>query len=748
MKRIISLFLALVLLLAGCGNQGGASTTEATQQTTPVTIPVTEATSPADLGDDTMTFGASLDDLNAYAGFFEEDSAEITVDCVSGTADAYKLEGNTLTFTQVQEDTVYAISGTLRGNIVIDIGDEHKFDLELKGLSLVSSAVNPITAISGDEVSITAKGSYQNYIYDTRAAIDENDETLYSGAIHSTVDLEICGKGALTLVSENNNGIHSKDDLQVKNLTLLVACRDNALKGNDRVELTDATTTLIATVGDGIKTTNSDVSQKGNQRGVVTISGGSHDIYAACDGIDAAHDVMIDKENTVLNIYTDKYSNYSAEVVVNNENQYYIRFNTKSYNYSVKYYNNEQDFKWVDAAYETSVAYWQYEYYYYTFPKLDGYEKMQVFVYSSSTPQGQDKDYIACSDYMTPNEGYDTFAFSIQGNALAYQWTNYETGANQTSGWGGGFGGGWGGGRPGGFGGGMGGGRPGDMGGGRPGGMGGGWGGFGEGNAEKGEYSTKGIKSGNAIAIYNGVINIKAYDDALHANNDNTLENGKTPTGNIAISGGLLTLYSNDDGVHADGTLSVTGGTVCVTNSYEGLEGNYIQVSGGNVSVSASDDGFNAPNSQGTAITISGGNIYICCTGDGIDSNSRSAYNGILFTGGRTVVITSSQMNSALDNEQGYTYEGGTVIAVMYTRAMTNESMHCVNFSEIATSGSLNLVKDQYLTVKENGKTVAAVKSPVDLSAFVIYLGSNAAELTTETSPSYTTDDNGVYWHK
>ena len=194
--------------------------------------------------------------------------------------------------------------------------------------------------------------------------------------------------------------------------------------------------------------------------------------------------------------------------------------------------------------------------------------------------------------------------------------------------------------------------------------------------------------------------------------------------------------------------MDIQAGTVHVTNSYEGLEGNYIKVSGGDVSVSASDDGFNAPSSQGTAITISGGNIYIHCTGDGIDSNSRSAYNGILFTGGKTVVITNSQMNSALDNEQGYTYEGGTVIAVMYTRAMTNESMHCANFTDIASYGSVTISKDSFLTIKEGKKTIAAVKSPIDISAFVVYLGSNTAEITAEADANYTTDDNGVYWHK
>ena len=103
---------------------------------------------------------------------------------------------------------------------------------------------------------------------------------------------------------------------------------------------------------------------------------------------------------------------------------------------------------------------------------------------------------------MTQNSAYDTFALTQSYNRLWYQWTNYTTTIQE-----GGFGG------PGGHGGGgMGGtGAPG-----HPGGMGGG-------NTDKGEYSTKGIKAANEIVINNGTVNIKSYDDAIHANNDTTL---------------------------------------------------------------------------------------------------------------------------------------------------------------------------------------------------------------------------------
>ena len=139
--RIFALLLCLVLLLTSCGNN---------DKNEGYINPEEQGTS-ADLGDDSTRFGASLDELGAYDGYFEGESTDIEVKCISGTDKAYKLEGTTLTFTTIGEETVYSISGTFRGNIVIDIGDSYKFDLELHGLSLVCNSTNPITVISGDE---------------------------------------------------------------------------------------------------------------------------------------------------------------------------------------------------------------------------------------------------------------------------------------------------------------------------------------------------------------------------------------------------------------------------------------------------------------------------------------------------------------------------------------------------------------------------------------------------------------------
>jgi len=717
--------LCLVLLLTGCsgkGNNGDSTQENQQKQGNPDSSETGTQGVAADLGDDNKTFGEDIRDTGAYDGYFEGESTDVVVTCVSGTQGAYKLEGTTLTFTGVGEESVYSISGKLRGNIVIDVGESYKFDLELHGLSLVCNSTNPITVVSGDEVAIQAKKDTKNYIYDMRSVIDSTDETLYAGAIHSDVDLEIGGKGELTVVSENNNGIHSKDDLQVKNLTLFVACIDNALKGNDGVEIEGGSTTLIAAGGDCIKTSNSDISEKGNQRGSISIAGGTHNLYAACDGMDAAYNVSIDDSTTVLHIYTDKYSNYSKEVTAASSDANYIRFTSNAYYYSVKYYNSDTDFVWVNAEFHSKAAGSRNSYYYYSYPKMPEYAKVQFFIYETEAQRGQETEYLVMSEYLTQNNAYDTFALTQSYNGLYYEWTNYTTNIQE---------GGFGGGRPGGPGG---------------GGM-GGPGGMGEGNTDKGTYSTKGIKAANEIVINNGTVNIKSYDDAIHANNDTTLENGATPLGNVTINGGTITAYSNDDGLHADGTLSVSAGTVSVTNSYEGVEGTTVNISGGYVSVCAKDDGINATTTSGTAIAISGGTVYICCTGDGIDANSRTSYQGIVFSGGNTVVISNSNGNSAIDTEQGYTYEGGVVVAIMPRGGMANEATHCQNFSSVGKSTQTSLTSGSYLVVGI-GDTTATIKMPVSVSsALVITLGDSSPGIATETSVSVTLDGNGVAWN-
>ena len=661
--------------------------------------------------DDGTAFGEDLGELGIYDGYFTADESDIEIVCLSGSADAYTFSDGLLRFSALTEDSVYRLSGTLLGAIEIDITDAYTLELELSGLSVVSAQASAIRVLSADKVTLTAKADTENYIYDTRAALSEEEG--YRGAIHSEADLVIGGRGALTVVSEENNGIHSKDDLKIKHLTLSVVCMDNALKGNDSVTVEDGSMMLIAKGGDGIKTTRSDISDKGKQRGTIHIQGGTHTVYAACDGLDAAYDVILEGEQTSLTVYTDKYSAYSEEVTATDEHVYYIRFPYSGYVFSVKHILSDGTVVWETASYHSTVSAGYRSYVYYTVPKQVDAKSMQLFIYDSDTPPAQEDSYLGVTEAMTPNEAYDTIAFESYGGGLGYGWTSYTTELQ------GGMGG--------------------------PGGHGGPGGGMQEGNSEKGDHSTKGIKAANSILMTDGTLTVRSYDDALHANAEAVLENGETPTGNVTVSGGTLDLYSNDDGIHADGTLYIMGGTVTIENSYEGLEGTTVELAGGQTYITSRDDGINSTASIGTGVCITGGIHYVLSGGDGIDANSRTAYSGICFAGGRTVVISTSGGNSAIDTEQGYAYTGGYVLALMPASGMSNEATHCASFSSVGTKTTVHAKEGSYLTV-EGADVTITVRMPSSATGLVILLGNSDAKASVKTTTSLSLNSVGVLW--
>lgn len=94
--------------------------------------------------------------------------------------------------------------------------------------------------------------------------------------------------------------------------------------------------------------------------------------------------------------------------------------------------------------------------------------------------------------------------------------------------------------------------------------------------------SCKGLKAGKAMMISGGSITIDAQDDTLHTDGDMT------------ISGGECILSTGDDGAHAALSLTVLDGKITVLTSYEGLEANQITLAGGELDITASDDGINA----------------------------------------------------------------------------------------------------------------------------------------------------------
>lgn len=109
-----------------------------------------------------------------------------------------------------------------------------------------------------------------------------------------------------------------------------------------------------------------------------------------------------------------------------------------------------------------------------------------------------------------------------------------------------------------------------------------GWWDFDNSASDDNSASCKGLKAGKAMMISGGSITIDAQDDALHTDGDMT------------ISGGECILSTGDDGAHAALSLTVLDGKITVLTSYEGLEANQITLAGGELDITATDDGINA----------------------------------------------------------------------------------------------------------------------------------------------------------
>lgn len=295
---IAAVILTMCLMTAGCArNSTTTTTTTASGSQTTITSGITKDDTDVTHADDAENYRVAI-------------TGDFTV--TSDTSDGVTQSGSVYTITKAGE---YTVTGLLsEGQLIVDAGDEDEVTIVLNGTSITCSSGSPIYVKNASEVKIKSEENSFNEVIDNRAeATEDSSDDAGNAAIYATCDLKLVGKGALVVTGNYNNGIQSKDDLSIKNVIVKVTAVNNAIKGNDAVDIESGNIIAISAKGDGIKTSNSSLSNKGNQKGIVTITGGNIDVYAACDGIDVAYGVDISGDGN-LNIYTDTYSEYSEEV--------------------------------------------------------------------------------------------------------------------------------------------------------------------------------------------------------------------------------------------------------------------------------------------------------------------------------------------------------------------------------------------------------------------------------------------------
>ena len=507
--------------------------------------------------------------------------------------------------------------------------------VELNGVTIENNQNSPIYVEDCDDIEISAKKNTTNNIKDTRPIYTADADGQGKGAIYVlNGDLKLKGTGTLNITANYLNGIHVKDDVKVQKQTLNITAVNHGIRGNDSVTITSGTVN-ISCGGDGLHSENSDISTKGNQKGNVTINGGTVVINSWNDAIQAAYDAVIEETDPEAPISytarTNKYSSYSGETVDTSTSVFYLKMNSSTYSNNGYTYAALINGNWYKASYKgTQTTGGQggmpapggpggggdgsKTYYIYQIEKPSGATSFTLYRFQgNNVTTFSTESYNAKSDAKAFNDAYDMVQISVSSGKISFSsWSNYGSGSG---------------------------------------------------------VSAKGIKAENEIYIKSGTVDINAYDDAIHANNDGLLENGSKPLGNVNISGGNITLSASDDGIHADSQLNISGGTVKVASSYEGLEGNVINVSGGSISVYATDDGVNATaGTVSAAITVSGGylDVEVPSSGDtdGIDSNgSFTLTDGVVIVKGPGSASGSMGGGAAaLDTDGTVTLRSGTLI--------------------------------------------------------------------------------------
>lgn len=248
-----------------------------------------------------------------------------------------------------------------------------------------------------------------------------------------------------------------------------------------------------------------------------------------------------------------------------------------------------------------------------------------------------------------------------------------------------------------------------------------------------------GIVSKNDLRITGSTINVTAAEHGLSGR-----DAVKICDGTINITAGEKGIKSKNSDETGKGLVYICGGNITISAGTEGIEGTKLYIKGGEIDITAKDDGLNAASKfeEDIELEISGGKVRINANGDGIDSNGS-----ILVSGGETYVSGSvSDGDSAIDYETTATITGGTFVAA-------GMSAMAENFGSDSTQGTMLVnvntrQENKEITVKNSdGKTIiswtpdksynSVVISTPDIvkgNTYTVSLGSETTNVTMDSN--------------
>ena len=736
-KKVVVLLAVATLGIAGCGKGNDTAGTKSTSTET-VTL---SSSGHATVSTVNLTEGKYSEE-KLDASWDEKSAVKITLNGDSVTADDKNVEvdGRKVTITGAG---TYVLSGTLSdGQIVVDSDDKDSVRLVLNGAEITCSNSSAIWVKDGDTIITLADGT-ENTLTDGAEYTTDSEDDEPKAAVYAKDDLTFNGSGSLTVNGNYKNGIQCKDALKFVSGTYTITAANNGLVGKDSVSVKDGTYT-ITSGGDGIKSTNTDETDKG----YVIIDGGTVTITAEGDGIQA--ETLLRVNDGDFTITTGGGSENAVQkngmgggVPMGGSGQMPGDGGGRP-NDGQTPGNQETDSSDGQSVNADAAA-----------PDSNSSAGSTD---TNTPPEKKDPPQEnGGPPGELPQNNKDNSNSDSDGSVDGSDTPDSDTSGNQM--------------QPGG--------TPPDM--------------NQQNSEEEDTTSTKGLKSYVELVATGGTFNIDSCDDALHSDSS------------VKVTDGTYTINTGDDGIHADKTLNISGGTIDIQQCYEGIEGFDIVIDDGDIRVTSSDDAINAAGKsedtettsstgeekpsadssadttaesgtnkgqtddsrpdpgngpgggqqpgqmsggmeaedQGATLTINGGNIYVNANGDGLDANGD-----ILITGGNlTLHGPEDGGNGTLDYASECKITGGTFAAVGSNGMIQNPSedseqpVICQSLDSQVESGTVISVKD------EEGNVITEIKTEKNVQwyafsssklkvgkTYIICIGDQETEVTLESN--------------
>lgn len=266
--RIITIWILCLLLLTGMGTscakqETGGSVNDVTVPEAQTDLPLPSAEAP-DLTDSTAITLSDSGTTVTGGGATEKDGV-----------------------VTVTDGGVYTFTGSLSDGRILVNAPNGEVTLVLDGVSVACSYGSPLYIYQSSQTTVWLEDGSQNTLQDgasytfadsfSSSAEDEPNACLYSKS-----DLIIAGNGRLTVDASHNNGITSKDTLQIESATVTVNAKNHGINGKDSCAVQDAVLN-VTSGGDALRSTNDTDSQLG----WILINNSDLTLTAGEDGIQA-----------------------------------------------------------------------------------------------------------------------------------------------------------------------------------------------------------------------------------------------------------------------------------------------------------------------------------------------------------------------------------------------------------------------------------------------------------------------------